>query len=52
MTYQLIQDEAAQRYFLVDEASGEISVRRDLATDSSQQYTVCHLTLVIIAVMQ
>ena len=38
--YELLQDAAAKRFFLVNGDTGDISVRRDLATDSSQQYTV------------
>ena len=38
--YYLVGAQLAQRLFMVNEISGEVSVRRDLATDSNVQYTV------------
>ena len=38
--YHLVQNDVARRYFAVDIETGDVSVRRDLAQDSSDQYEV------------
>ena len=40
ITYHLIQDQTAQQFFMVNERTGEISVRRDLAADQNTEYSV------------
>ena len=40
--YSLIEDNLAKQYFMVDEVTGEVSVKKDLATDNNRQYTVRH----------
>ena len=40
--YSLIEDNLAKQYFMVDEVTGEVSVKKDLATNSNRQYTVRH----------
>ena len=44
VTYEVIGDDSAPRYFHVDPRSGALTVARDLSKDSRTEYTVgiCH----------
>ena len=40
VTYEVIGDDSAPRYFHVDPRSGALTVARDLSKDSRTEYTV------------
>ncbi len=45
--YYLIGDTLAQQYFMVNDVSGEVTVRKDLAADSNTRYTVSSLIIMV-----
>ena len=48
--YYLVGDTLAQQYFMVNEMTGEVAVRKDLAADSNTRYTVSLFCLSLITI--
>lgn len=45
VVYDLIGDDGAQTLFQIGRTSGQITIRNDLASSSTNKYTVCPLLL-------